>query len=205
MSVATVTVAVDMTGLVALRQELRRDGSPISLTDIIHAAVAQTLVELPLVNARTDGRQLWRRDRVHLGIAVSLPGGLVVPVIRDADRRTLGDLHDAAATLVDAARAGRLGPDQLSGSTFTISNMGMFGVEHFTAIVNPGESGILAVSSILPTPVALGDGLAVRQVMRLTLTADHRLVDGELGARFLNALRRRLEDVDDWRNAAATT
>lgn len=80
--------------------------------------------------------------------------------------------------------------------------MGMFGVEQFTAIVNPGESGILAVSSILPTPVAIGDGLAVRQVMRLTLTADHRLVDGELGARFVNAVRRRLEDVSDWRNAA---
>ena len=199
----TVTVAVDMTGLVGLRQELRRDGSPISLTDIIHAAVAQTLVEFPLVNARTDGRQLWRRDRVHLGIAVSLPGGLVVPVIRDADRRTLGDLHDTAARLVADARAGKLGPDDLSGSTFTISNMGMFGVEQFTAIVNPGESGILAVSSILPTPVAIGDGLAVRQVMRLTLTADHRLVDGELGARFVNAVRRRLEAVSDWRNAAA--
>lgn len=198
----TVTVAVDMTGLVALRQDLRRDGSPISLTDIIHAAVAQTLVEFPLVNARTDGRQLWRRERVHLGIAVSVPGGLVVPVIRDADRRSLTELHDTAARLVEGARAGRLGPDELSGSTFTISNMGMFGVESFTAIVNPGESGILAVSSILPTPVAVGDGLAVRQVMRLTLTADHRLVDGELGARFVNAVRRRLEDVAAWRAAA---
>ena len=201
----TVTVAVDMTGLVALRAELRRDGSPVSLTDIIHAATAQTLVEFPLVNARTDGRQLWRRDRVHLGIAVSVPGGLLVPVIRDAHQRTLADLHDQAASLVERARAGKLGPDELSGSTFTISNMGMFGVEQFSAIINPGESGILAVSSILPTPVAIGEGLAVRQVMRLTLSADHRLVDGELGARFLNALRRRLEDVNDWRNAAATS
>jgi len=201
----TVTVAVDMSGLVALRAELRRDGSPVALTDIIHAATAQTLVEFPLVNARTDGRQLWRRERVHLGIAVSVPGGLLVPVVRDADRRTLAELHDAAASLVERARAGRLGPDELSGGTFTISNMGMFRVEAFSAIINPGESGILAVSSILPTPVALGDGLAVRQIMRLTLSADHRLVDGELGARFLNAIRRRLEDVNDWRSAAATT
>ena len=99
-----------MTGLVALRADLRRDGSPISLTDLIHAAVAQTLVEFPLVNARTDGRLLWRRERVHLGIAVSVPGGLVVPVIRDADRRSLGDLHDQATRLVEGARAGRLGP-----------------------------------------------------------------------------------------------
>jgi pyruvate dehydrogenase E2 component (dihydrolipoamide acetyltransferase) len=198
----TVTVAADMTGLVALRQELRRDRSPISLTDLIHAAVAQTLVEFPLVNARTDGRLLWRRERVHLGIAVSVPGGLVVPVIRDADRRSLTELHDTATRLVEGARAGHLGPDELSGSTFTISNMGMFAVEQFTAIVNPGESGILAISSILPTPVVVGDGLAVRQVMRFTLTADHRLVDGELGARFVNAVRRRLEDVAAWRAAA---
>jgi pyruvate dehydrogenase E2 component (dihydrolipoamide acetyltransferase) len=200
----TVTVAVDMTGLVALRGELRRDGSPISLTDIIHAATAQTLVEFPLVNSRTDGRTLWRRERVHLGIAVSVPNGLLVPVIRDADRRSLGELHDGAASLVERARAGKAGPDELTGSTFTISNMGMFGVDQFTAIINPGESAILAVSSILPTAVAIGDGLAVRQVMRLTLSADHRLVDGELGARFLNALRRRLEEVAPWRNAVAT-
>lgn len=197
----TVTVAVDMTRLVALRAELRREGSPVSLTDIIHSAVAQTLVEFPLVNARTDGRLLWRRERVHLGIAVSVPGGLLVPVIRDADRRSPQDLHDQAASLVERARAGRLGPDELSGSTFTISNMGMFGVDQFTAIINPGESGILAVSSILPTAVVVGDGLAVRQVMRLTLSADHRLVDGELGARFLNAIRRRLEEVEAWRIA----
>jgi pyruvate dehydrogenase E2 component (dihydrolipoamide acetyltransferase) len=197
----TVTVPVEMTGVVALRAELRRDGSPISITDMIHHATAQTLVEFPLVNARTDGRWLWRRDRVHLGIAVSVPGGLLVPVIRDAHLRSLPDLNAAAATLVERARAGRLGPDELSGSTFTISNMGMFGIEQFTAIINPGESAILAVSSILPQAVAIGDGLAVRQVMRLTLSADHRLIDGELGARFLNAVRRRLEDVSSWRSA----
>jgi len=199
----SVTVAVDMTRLVALRADLRRDGSAITLTDIIHHATAQTLVEFPLVNARTDGRLLWRRERVHLGIAVSIPGGLVVPVIRDADRRSLADLHESASSLVTGARAGRLAPDELSGSTFTISNMGMFAVEQFSAIINPGESGILAVSSILPTAVAIGDGLAVRQVMRLTLSADHRLVDGELGARFLNALRRRLEDGEGYRRELA--
>ena len=199
----TVTVAVDMTALVALRAELRRDGSPISITDVIHHATAQTLVEFPLVNARTDGRQLWRRARVNLGMAVSVPGGLLVPVLRDAHVRTLPELNEMTASLVARARAGRLGPDDLSGGTFTVSNMGMFGIEQFSAIINPGESAILAVSSIRPTAVAIGDGLAVRQVMRLTLSADHRLVDGELGARFLNGLRRRLEDDSSVRMALA--
>jgi pyruvate dehydrogenase E2 component (dihydrolipoamide acetyltransferase) len=201
----TVTVAVDMTLLVALRAELRRDGSTISITDVIHYATAQALVDFPLVNARTDGRQLWRRERVHLGMAVSMPAGLLVPVMRDAHVRSLPELSAMAASLVERARAGRLGPDDLSGSTFTVSNMGMFGVEQFGAIINPGESAILAVSSILPTAVAIGDGLAVRQVMRLTLTADHRLVDGELSARFLNGLRRRLEDVSSIRMATTNS
>jgi pyruvate dehydrogenase E2 component (dihydrolipoamide acetyltransferase) len=93
-----------------------------------------------------------------------------------------------------AARGGRLSPDDMTGSTFSISNLGMFGVEHFTAIVNPGESAILAVSSAIPAPVVIGGGIAIRSIMRLTLSADHRLIDGELAARFLDDLRGRLED-----------
>jgi pyruvate dehydrogenase E2 component (dihydrolipoamide acetyltransferase) len=200
----SVTVAVDMTGLVGLRAELRATGSPITITDFVHEATAQTLVEFPLVNSLTDGTTFWMRERVHLGVAVSVPGGLLVPVIRDAQALGLADLHDRTVALVEGARAGKLGPDELSGSTFSVSNMGMFGVEQFTAIINPGESAILAVSSVQPTAVAVGDGLAVRHVMRLTLSADHRLVDGELGARFLNALRRRLQDTEAYRAAAAT-
>ena len=197
----SVTVAVDMTGLVDLRADLRTRGSPITITDFIHEATVQTLVEFPLVNSLTDGVTLWTRERVHLGVAVSVPAGLLVPVVRDADALSLAALHDRTAALIEGARAGKLGPDDLSGSTFTVSNMGMFGVEQFTAIINPGESGILAVSSVAPEAVAIGDGLAVRQMMRLTLSADHRLVDGELGARFLNALRRRLQDTEAYRAA----
>jgi pyruvate dehydrogenase E2 component (dihydrolipoamide acetyltransferase) len=106
--------------------------------------------------------------------------------------------------VVVAARAGKLAPDQLSGSTFSVSNMGMFGVEQFTAIINPGESGILAVSSATPEVRVVGEGFAVRQVMRITLTADHRLIDGELGARFVNAVKRRLEDAGGFRNQVPT-
>jgi pyruvate dehydrogenase E2 component (dihydrolipoamide acetyltransferase) len=195
----TVTIAVDMTKVVALRAELKASWTSLSVTDFILSATAQTLVEFPDVNSRTDGTQVWPRKRVHLGLAVSVPNGLVVPVIRDANRLSLVELHDRAAALAVGAREGTLSPDDLSGSTFTISNLGMFGVDEFSAIINPGESAILAVSSVTPTAVAIGDGLAVRQIMKLTLSADHRLIDGELGARFLNALRRRLTEVDAFR------
>ena len=195
----TVTLAVDMTRLLAVRTELKASGTTLTVTDFIVSAAAQTLAEFPDVNSRTDGVSIWPRRRVHVGLAVSLPDGLVVPVIRDADRRSLPELHTQAAALAEAARNGALTPDDMSGGTFTISNLGMFGVDEFSAIINPGESTILAVSSIVPTPVAIGDGIGVRQIMKLTLTADHRLVDGELAARFLNAVRRRLQDADAFR------
>jgi pyruvate dehydrogenase E2 component (dihydrolipoamide acetyltransferase) len=190
-----------MTRILALRAELKAAGAAITVTvtDFMVSAAAQTLVEFPDVNSRTDGTSVWLRRRVHMGIAVALPDGLVVPVIRDADRLSLDDLHARTAQLAEAARNGTLSPDEMTGSTFTISNLGMFGVDEFCAIINPGESAILAVSSIVPTPVAVGDGIGIRQIMKLTLTSDHRLVDGELAARFLNALRRRLQDADAFR------
>jgi pyruvate dehydrogenase E2 component (dihydrolipoamide acetyltransferase) len=191
----TVTVAVDVTRLLALRQELKAAGRSYTVTDFILHATAQTLAEMPDVNSRTDGVSVWTRRRVHLGLAVTVPAGLLVPVIRDADRLTIDELHRKAAALAVAARDGTLRVDDMTGSTFTVSNLGMFGVEEFSAIINPGEAAILAVASAVLTPVAIGEGIAVRSIMRLTLSADHRLVDGELGARFLGALRRRLEDT----------
>jgi len=198
----TVTVAVDVTGLLALRAELKASGTNLTVTDFVLAATAQTLAEFPDVNSRTDGAAVWPRRRVHLGLAVSVPAGLVVPVIRDADRLGLGELHDRAAALAGAARDGTLPIDDMTGSTFTVSNLGMFGVDEFSAIINPGEAAILAVASAIPTVVAVGDAMGIRSILKLTLSADHRLVDGEMGARFLNAIRRRLEDVAAFRNEA---
>ncbi|HYM83403.1 MAG TPA: 2-oxo acid dehydrogenase subunit E2, partial [Candidatus Dormibacteraeota bacterium] len=172
------------------------------VTDFICLAVVRSLVESPAVNGRTDGRQAWLRERVDLGLAVALEAGLVVPVVRDAHRLRLAELSERSAAVVAGARAGTLSPGDLTGSTFTISNMGMLGVEHFTAIINPGEAAILAVSSTVPTPVVLGEGIAIRSIMRMTLSADHRLVDGALAASFLNAVRRRLEDAG-WLRAEA--
>jgi pyruvate dehydrogenase E2 component (dihydrolipoamide acetyltransferase) len=191
----TVTVSVDVTRLMAHRTELKAAGVDLTVTDFVLAAAAQTLVEFPDVNSRTDGASVYPRRRVHLGLAVALPAGLVVPVIRDADRLTVAEIHDRAAALGAAARDGKLTVDEMTGSTFTVSNLGMFGVDEFSAIINPGEAAILAVASALRQPVAIGDALAVRWMMKLTLSSDHRLVDGEMAARFLNALRRRLEDA----------
>lgn len=197
----TVTVAVDVGRLQALRADLKAAGTTYSVTDFVLLATAGALADHPDVNSRTDGTQVWPRRRVHLGVAVALPAGLVVPVIRDADVMTLAEIHDQAADLIGRARDGTLTPDEMTGSTFTVSNLGMHGVEEFSAIINPGESGILAVASAVPTPVVVGDGVAIRPILRLTLTADHRIVDGELGARFLNAVRSRLEDPGALRRA----
>jgi len=191
----TVTVAVDVSRLMAYRNELKAAGVSLTVTDFVLAATAQTLPEFPDVNSRTDGVSVFPRRRVHLGVAVSLPAGLVVPVIRDADRLTVSEIHDRAASLGAAARDGKLTVDDMTGGTFTVSNLGMHGVDEFTAIINPGEAAILAVASAVQTPVAIGEALAVRWMMKLTLSSDHRLVDGEMAARFLNALRRRLEDA----------
>jgi pyruvate dehydrogenase E2 component (dihydrolipoamide acetyltransferase) len=121
----TVTVAVDVTGLLAVRAELKAAGTNLTVTDFVLAATAQTLAEFPDVNSRTDGLSVWPRRRVHLGVAVALPGGLVVPVIRDADRLPIGEFHDRTVALASAARGGSLALDDMTGSTFTVSNLGM--------------------------------------------------------------------------------
>ena len=135
---------------------------------------------------------------MHLGIAVNLDQGLVVPVVRDADEMTMAELSARAKQLVDKARAGGLAPDEMSGSTFTISNMGMLDVENFTAIINPGELAILAVSSTIKKPVVRGDEIVVRPIMKMTLSSDHRLIDGATAARFVNSIKTKLEDNGLW-------
>ncbi len=194
-----VTVSADMTDLLELRSRLKRDGRLVSITGFILKATALALSEFQPLNSMTpDGRTVHRRRRVHLGFAVEVPEGLVVPVLRDAHLLTLAELHDRAAALTAKAREGRLTPADMSGGTFTVSNMGMLAVEQFTAIINPGESGILAVSSILPTPAATGRTVTIRQLMKMTLSSDHRLVDGATAARFVNRVKALLEDIPAW-------
>jgi pyruvate dehydrogenase E2 component (dihydrolipoamide acetyltransferase) len=193
-----VTVEVDMTETLATRSRLNAAGARYTVTDFIAQASALALKEFLAVNSETDGRTVRWHSRVHLGIAVNLDQGLVVPVIRGADELTLAELSARAKQLVDKARSGGLAPDEMSGSTFTISNMGMLDVEVFTAIINPGESAILAVSSTVKKPVVRGDAIVVRPIMKMTLSSDHRLVDGAMAARFINSIKAKLEDNGLW-------
>ena len=193
-----VTVEVDMSTVMAARERAKAGGTRLTVTDFIAEAAVLALKAFPVVNSATDGRSVRWHSRVHLGLAVSLDQGLVVPVIRDADEMTLSELGERARALVDKARAGGLAPDEMSGSTFSISNMGMLDVENFTAIINPGEAAILAVSSTIRKPVARGDDIVLRPIMKMTLSSDHRLVDGATAARFVNDIKAKLEDETLW-------
>ena len=194
-----VTVEVDMTELVKFRAQLKEKGAPYTVTDFISQAVVLTLREFSEVNSSTDGKTTRWNSHVHLGVAVSLEQGLVVPVVRNADELTLAELNTRAKELAEKARAGKLAPDEMSGSTFTISNMGMLDVENFTAIINPGESAILAVSSTLQKPVVREGKVVVRSIMKMTLSSDHRIIDGAMAARFVNAIKQKLENMGLWK------
>ena len=194
-----VTVEVDMTDLLKFRAQLKEKGATYSVTDFISQAVVQALKEFPDVNSSTDGKNIRRNDHVHLGLAVSLKEGLVVPVIHNADELTLAELNARSNELTEKARNGKLTPDEMTGGTFTISNMGMLDVENFTAIINPGEGAILAVSSAFKKPVVRGDQVVVRSIMKMTLSSDHRLIDGAMAARFINAVKQKLEDIEQWK------
>jgi len=198
-----VTVAVDMTELIAYRSQLKAAGAPYTVTDFIAEAVVLTLQEFPDVNSSTDGKTTRWNSHVNLGIAVSLEQGLVVPVIRAAEQLPLLELSQRTKSLAEKARAGKATPDELSGGTFTISNMVMMDVESFGAIINPGESAILAVASTRPQPVVRDGKIIVRQIMKLTLSCDHRIVDGALGAKFTNAIKQKLEDLELWKRLTA--
>ncbi|MBI2441931.1 MAG: 2-oxo acid dehydrogenase subunit E2 [Lentisphaerae bacterium] len=194
-----VTVAVDMTDLLAWRGKLKKEERP-SVTAFILKAVALALKEWPALNSSTDGRTARWHSRVHLGLAVALKEGLVVPVIRDAEDLPLAELNARADNLAAKAREGKLTPAEMTGSTFTVTNMGMLDVDHFTGIINPGESAILAVASTRPTPVARAGMIEIRSMMNMTLSADHRLVDGACAAGFVNRVKSILQDLELWKS-----
>ena len=195
-----VTVAVDLTGLMDFRKALKAQKKSFSVTDFILMSCAMAIRDFPAFNSVTDGRRTWWRSRINLGLAVEIKEGLVVPVIRDAGRLSLAEMSEHIAALVNKAREGKLAPDEMTGSTFTVSNMGMMKVDNFTAIINPGESAILAVSSLVSTPVAVKDRIEIRQLMKITVSSDHRIIDGAMAARFANRIKDLLEDIELWKS-----
>jgi len=187
---------VDASELLKFKEELtaKSGGVKVSVTHILLKAVAQALLEFPALNASWGEDEILYHDRVDLGIAVALQDGLVVPVIEDAANKSIAQIAKEARQLAELARAGKLPPDKMQGSTFTVTNLGMYGVDHFFAIINPPEAAILAIGTIADKVVALGGGVFVRPYMTLTLSCDHRVVDGAVAAQFMGRLKEILEN-----------
>ncbi len=192
------TSAIDVTDLLAFRAEINATleaagQGKVSVNDLLVKAVASTLRADPAVNVSFAGDKLLRHHGIHLGVAVATPAGLLVPVIRDADRKSVSEIAAEARDLAGRARDRKLRAEEMSGGTFTLSNLGMFGIEQFTAVINPPESGILAVGAA-QDELRLDDSKVVtRKILRVTLSADHRAVDGAVAARFLQRLKELLE------------
>ena len=185
---------VDMSEVVRFRDMLKAASIKVSFTDIIVRCVANALTEFPIVNASLTDKGILYKDYVNMGLAVAVPNGLIVPVIKDADLLSLTEISAAAAALYEKAKAGTLTQDDYSGGTFTISNLGMFDIDEFTAIVNPPESAILAIGKIDRVPVVVGDEVVIRPVMMLSLSYDHRTIDGAPAAQFLQRVKQILQN-----------
>jgi len=189
-----VTVEIDMDAAVSLREQLiRAEEIKLSYNDLVVKACAKALTRFPTVNASWTGETIQTHADVHVGIAVSIPDGLITPVVRNADRKHVVEIAHEIKDLAARARDRKLKPEEFTGSTFTISNLGMFDVTEFTAIINPPESCILAVGAVRKQPVVKNDELAVGHRMKVTLSSDHRVVDGALAAQYLAEVRRLLE------------
>ncbi|HXA98598.1 MAG TPA: dihydrolipoamide acetyltransferase family protein [Candidatus Dormibacteraeota bacterium] len=191
-----VTSEVDMDAAWALREQLNAlEGQPkVSVTDMVIKAVALALLKNPGVNAQLNGPAIRVHHRAHIGIAVALDQGLITPVLRDCDVKPLGRIALESRDLAERARGGKLRAQEMTGATFSVSNLGMFDVEEFSAIINPPEGAILAVGSVLEKPVVDGGEIRVGRRMKMTISCDHRVMDGAMGARFLQDLKRLLEE-----------
>ena len=190
-----VTVEIDMDAAVTLREQLvQGENVKVSFNDLVVKACARALTRFPMVNASWAGDKIVTHGEVHVGVAVAIPDGLITPVVRNADRKSILDISREVKDLAGRAREKKLKPEEFSGSTFSISNLGMFDVTEFTAIINPPESAILAVGAVRRQPVVAGDGIRVGHRMRVTMSSDHRVVDGALAAQFLADVRRLLEN-----------
>ena len=192
------TVEVDMNRVIEARESmnsmLEKDGYRISVNDIVLKAVAAALRQHPNCNAQWHDNFVRRFNAVHLGVAVAIDEGLITPVIRNAHAKGIMQIASEVRELAGRARTKKLMPDEYTGSTFSVSNLGMFGIQEFTAIINPPEAGILAVGGIEETPVVVNGEVKICPRMRITMSCDHRVIDGAQGARFLATLKSMLEE-----------
>ncbi len=192
-------IKVDMTAAIALRKQYKDLGIKVSYNDIIVRACAKALADMPIVNASVEGDSILYHDYVNVGTAVSVPGGLIVPVIKDADIIGLSGIAAKSAELIEKAREGRLTDADYHGGTFTVSSLGMFDLDDFVAIINPPESAILAVGKIAKTPVVVTneegeDAIVIKSICALCLSYDHRIIDGAEAAKFLQKVKNYLQN-----------
>ncbi|HEU4566341.1 MAG TPA: dihydrolipoamide acetyltransferase family protein [Gemmatimonadaceae bacterium] len=190
------TAEYDLAHVTELRAAMAQMGDEfkVSVNDIVLKAVATALSQHPEVNAHWLGDKIRYWNRVHLGMAVATDDGLIVPVIFDADTKRLSEIAREAKELAKRARERKLRPEEFTGSTFSVSNLGMFGIDQFTAIINPPEAGILAIGTAEDKVVVEDGEMVVRKRMRVTMSCDHRVIDGAVGAKFLQTLRRMIEN-----------
>jgi pyruvate dehydrogenase E2 component (dihydrolipoamide acetyltransferase) len=193
------TVEVDMGEVEQLRQRLGKivattNGQRLSVTAVLVRVVAFALRRHPSLNAKLEGEEIWLLPDINLGIAVALEEGLIVPVIHNADQKSLRELSRLLSDLTEKAREGKLIPDDVADGTFTITNLGMYGVDEFEAIINPPQAAILAAGRVVDRAAVVDGEIEIRPTARITLSADHRIVDGAVGANFLQEVRQLLEN-----------
>lgn len=190
-----VTTEVDMENLMATREQLNAiDDTKISYNDLVVKAVATALNRHPEINSSWSTDAIIYHADINIGVAVATPEGLMVPVIKNAEGKTLSQLNKEIKILAGKAKEKKLSLDEMQGNTFTISNLGMFDVESFTAIINPPDACILAVSSIISKPVVKNNSVVPGHTMKITLSCDHRLIDGVVAAKFLQTLKQMMEN-----------
>ncbi len=192
-----ITVEVDMDEAMAWRARINEalgERGKVSVNDLVVKAAALALREFPALRSSYQEGGIVRHDAIHIGIAVALEEGLITVVLRDADKKPLAQIARESKELVERARSGKVRPEDIEGSVFTVSNLGMYEVEHFIAIINPPEAAIMAVGSVREVPVVKNGQLTVGQRMKVTVSADHRVTDGAEVARFLQVFRRYLEN-----------
>ncbi len=192
------TIEVDMSRVMEARKTvnavIEKDGDKVSVNDFVLRATASALAKHPWCNAAWHEDTIRKFDHVHIGVAVAVEDGLITPVIKHADRKGLVQISREVKEMAGRARQKKLKPEEYTGSTFSISNLGMFGISEFTAIINPPEAGILAVGAVEDTPVVVDGEVVVRPRMRVTMSCDHRVIDGATGSEFLGTLRAMLEE-----------
>ncbi len=190
------TAELDLTRVMEMRAAMADLGADfkVSVNDVLLKVIAVALSQHPEVNAHWGGDHIRYHNRVHLGMAVATDDGLIVPVIWDADKKRMSEISKEAKELAKRARERKLKPEEFTGSTFSVSNLGMFGIDQFTAIINPPEAAIIAIGTGEEKVVVVNGEQVIRQRVRLTMSCDHRIIDGAVGAKFLQTLRRLVEN-----------